>query len=434
MSLTETPGGSGRQTHRDLRHVQMWWKASEGAEPLEIDFPDGWCIRRIGLNAPSPMSDEEIAAAIRHPVAGPPLAERVRGCKDVCIAVDDLTKPTEAWRTAPIVLEELQRGGIDPDDVFFVVSLGTHRALPLQDFRRKLGPTLPMRHRIYNHSPYQNVRSIGHTSRGLPIEVNSFFLDAGYRIAIGMLMPHNLAGFSGGGKMVMPGLASLNAVEANHRSTLKGLAGRIGVLEGNQVRADIDEAAARAGLNFIVNSVHGEDGATVKLFAGDPAETYRLAVAQAQQIYACDVTYGEDVGVFNAFPRDNWFLLSLSSLDVWSSRDDGRAIVRRGGTIVIVNHCTEGAGEHGLHTKGMKHYVMRDEHGTFRQMLEARDLIVLSPNLHAGIVRDYYRKPVAVCSTWAEVRTLLERKHGASATVSVFPCGTLQMDRAVLPS
>ena len=87
MSLTETPGGSGRQTQRDLRHVQMWWKASEGAEPLEIDFPDGWCIRRIGLNAPPPMSDEEIAAAIRHPVAGPPLAERVRGCKDVCIAI-----------------------------------------------------------------------------------------------------------------------------------------------------------------------------------------------------------------------------------------------------------------------------------------------------------------------------------------------------------
>jgi nickel-dependent lactate racemase len=247
-------------------------------------------------------------------------------------------------------------------------------------------------------------------------------------------MPHNLAGFSGGGKIVMPGLGSIDAVEANHRGTLKGLSGRIGVLEGNQVRADIEEAAERAGLNFIVNSVHGEDGATVQVFAGDPRETYAEAVARAQQVYACDVVYGEDVGVFNAFPRDNWFLLSLSSMDVWSSREASRAIVRPGGTIVVINHCTEGAGEHGLHTKGMKHYVMRDEHGTFRQILADRDLIVLSPNLHPGIVKDYYRKPVALCPTWPDVRTLLERKHGARATVSVFPCGTLQMDRAVLES
>jgi len=412
----------------------MWWKSIDGPEPLEIDFPVGWRVRRTGLNAPPPMTDDEIATAIRLPVGGVPLAERVRGCRSVCIAVDDLTKPTEAWRTAPIILEELERGGVEPDDVFFVVSLGTHRALSLPDFRRKLGPAVPMRHRIYNHSPYQNVRSIGQTSSGQPIEVNSFFLDADYRIAIGMLMPHNLAGFSGGGKIVMPGLGSIDAVEANHRGTLKGLSGRIGVLEGNQVRADIEEAAERAGLNFIVNSVHGEDGATVQVFAGDPRETYAEAVARAQQVYACDVVYGEDVGVFNAFPRDNWFLLSLSSMDVWSSREPSRAIVRPGGTIVVINHCTEGAGEHGLHTKGMKHYVMRDEHGTFRQILADRDLIVLSPNLHPGIVKDYYRKPVALCPTWPDVRTLLERKHGARATVSVFPCGTLQMDRAVLES
>lgn len=414
------------------QRVQMWWKSIEGPEPIEIDFPGSWDVRRIGLNAPGPMSDEEIAAAIRRPATGARLADRVRGRRDVCIAVDDLTKPTEAWRTAPIVVEELQRGGIDPDDIYFVISLGTHRALSLQDFRRKLGPALPMRHRIYNHSPYQNNRAIGRTSNGQPIEVNRFFLEAGYRIGIGMLMPHNLAGFSGGGKIVMPGLGSIDAVEANHRSTLKGLAGRIGVLEGNQVRADIEEAAERAGLDFIVNSVHGEDGATVQLFAGDPRDTYEAAVARAQQVYACDVAYGQDVGVFNAFPRDNWFLLSLSSMDVWSSRDEAHAIVRRGGTIVIINHCTEGAGEHGLHTKGMKHYVMRDEHGTFRQILEDRDLIVLSPNLHDGIVKDYYRKPVAVCATWSEVKQRLERKHGSSAAVSVFPCGTLQMDRAVL--
>ena len=410
----------------------MWWKSNYGNEPLEIDFPDGWQVSRIGLNDAQPLTDEELRDGVRHPIGAKPLAEQVRGRRDVCIAIDDLTKPTEAWRTAPIVIEELKRGGIAADDIFFLVSLGTHRALTLDDFRKKLGPDIPRRHRIYNHNAYQNNTVIGETTRGLPIAVNALFLAADYRIGIGMLMPHNLAGFSGGGKIVMPGLASIDAIEANHRSTLRGLAGRIGVLEGNQVRADIDEAAGQANLDFIVNSVHGEDGRTVKLFCGDHRTAFRQAVEEAQRVYACDVSYNADVGVFNAYPRDNWFLLSLSSMDVWSSRDEDRQVVRPGGTIVIINHCSEGAGEHGLHTKGMKHYVMRDEHGTFRQILEGRELIFFSPNLHDGIVRDYYRKPASVCHSWSDVRTTLARRHGDTVTVSVFPCGTLQMDRAVL--
>lgn len=410
----------------------MWWKSNYGRERLEIDFPDGWRVQRVGLNAPPSIGDEEIRAAVRQPIGGPALAELARGRKTVCIAVDDLTKPTQASRIAPIVVDELQRAGVRPDDVYFVISLGTHRALTLDDFRKKLGSDIVRRHRVYNHSPYQNNVAVGETSRGLPIEINAMFVNADFRVGIGMLMPHNLAGFSGGGKIVMPGLASLKAVEANHRSTLRGVAGKIGVLEGNAIRADIEEAAERAGLDFIINSVHGEDGETVAIFAGHPHTAFRHAVSEAQKVYACDVTYGEDVGVFNAFPRDNWFLLSLSSMDVWSSRDESRGIVRRGGTIVVVNHCSEGAGEHGLHSKGMMHYVMRDEHGTFKDILQDRDLIFLSPNLHEGIVKDYYRKPVVLCHTWSEVRSVLERKHGAHATVSVFPCGTLQMDRAVL--
>ena len=99
---------------------------------------------------------------------------------------------------------------------------------------------------------------------------------------------------------------------------------------------------------------------------------------------------------------------------------------------MIVNHCSEGAGEHGLHGKGMKHYVMRDEHGTFRDILADRELIFFSPNLHSGVIRDYYRKDVGLAATWDEVVRRLRVKHGGTARVVVFPCGALQMDRAVL--
>ena len=412
--------------------VSMWWKSNYGTEPLEIDLPEEWQVTRVGLNAPPPFSDAEIEEAIRNPIGCRPLREEVRDHRTVCIAVDDLTKPTEAYRSVPVIIDELLTGGIRGEDIYFVISTGTHRPGTLDDHRKKLGPDIAGRFRVYNHNPYQNNEYIGETRAGTKVYINALFLAADYKIGVGMLMPHNLAGFSGGGKIVMPGLASVDAVEVNHRSTLRGLAGRIGTLEGNMVREDIDEAAAKAGLDFIVNSVHGEDGRTVRVFAGKPRDAYAIAVREAQKVYACDVSYQNDIGIFNAFPRDTWFLLSLSSMDVWSTREPERAVVREGGTIVIINYCAEGAGEHGLHTKGMKHYVKRDQHGTFREILAGRDLIFLSPNLHRGIIADYYDKEAALCATWSEVLSLLRKKHGGTARVSVFPCGTLQMDRVVL--
>jgi nickel-dependent lactate racemase len=267
------------------------------------------------------------------------------------------------------------------------------------------------------------------------VAINALFLEADFKIGVGMLMPHNLAGFSGGSKIVVPGLASIETVESNHRSTLRGLAGKIGQVEGNPVREDIEEAAAMAGLDFILNSVHRADGQMVALACGDAVQAFRRAAAEAAAYYACDVPYQCDVGVFNAFPRDNWFLLSLSSLDVWSFRDPDRAVVRQGGSIVIINHCSEGAGEHGLHIKGMPHYVKRDEHGTFRQILARRNLLFFSPNLNRGILDDYYAGKecrVALFQCWEDLLADLLAHHPGPVRAAIFPCGTLQMDRAVL--
>ena len=412
--------------------VSMFWKSYYGNEPLHLDLPNDWRVNRVGLDAPPPLSDQEIAAALDEPVGSGKLEKVVRGKRSVCIAVDDLTKPTEAWRIAPLLVAKLLKAGINKDTIYFVISLGTHRALTLGEFRKNLGHEIVENYRIYNHNPYQNNRYFGKTRNGTKLYINAFFLDADFRIGIGMLMPHNLAGFSGGGKIVLPGLAGIDTVEANHRSTLRGLQGRIGSLEGNQVRDDIERGAELAGLDFIVNSIHGEDGRTVGLYSGIAREAYPVAVRAAQQIYACNVPYQNDIGIFNAFPRDSWLLLSLSSLDVWSTRENRKAVVRPGGSIVIINHCSEGAGEHGLHSKGMKHYVKRDEHRTFKEILRGRNLIFLSPNLNAGVIRDYYRKEVGLFHEWSKVLTEFRAFHGSGARVGVFPCGTLQMDRAVL--
>lgn len=416
-----------------MADITMKWKSWYGNENITINLPEMWDVEIIKTKSAQVMTDNEIRKVILSPTGCRPLSQEVKNKQTVCITIDDLTKPTEIYKTAPIVIEELLKGGVKRENIFFLVSLGTHRACTLPDLKKKLGDDIALNFRVYNHNPYQNNIYIGDTSRGTKLYINKFFMDADYKIAIGMLMPHNLAGFSGGGKIVLPGLSSIETIEENHRSTLRGLQGNIGCLEGNQVRADIDEAAEKAGLNFIINSLHGDTGETVKLFCGDPNETYRIAVNEAIDIYSCTPRYNNDIGIFNAFPRDNWFLLSLSSLDVWSTRDKDKEIVSPDGTIVIINNCSEGSGgEHGLHGKGMKHHVMRNEHGTFKDILINRELIFFSPNINMGIIKDYYKKNAILCRKWEEVIAILREKYINSAKVAVFPCGTLMMDKAVI--
>lgn len=415
--------------------VELSWKSWYGNETLPLTFPDAWDTTVVRLPERSPLTDDAIAAVLEQPIGSPRLTDLPLAGRRICIAVDDLTKPTQAYRIFPPLLAQLGKAGVRDGDIRVLIAMGTHRALTRGDMVRKLGASVVERFCVYNHSAYQNNVLLGHTSAGTPVSINRLFVEADFKIGVGMLMPHNLAGFSGGGKLVFPGLADIDSVEANHRPTLRGLQGAIGRVDGNAVRRDIDEAARMAGLNFIVNSVHNERGETVDLFCGDPVLAFREAAGVAARYYACAVPYGNDIGVFNAFPRDNWFLLSLSSLDVWSTRDPHRQVVAEGGTIVIVNHCSEGAGEHGLHTIGMRHFVKRNRHGTFREILAGRTLIFLSPNVHEGILRDYYDgvgESVFLERDWAGVLKRLEARHGAQARVAVFPAGTLQMDAGIV--
>ena len=134
-------------------------------------------------------------------------------------------------------------------------------------------------------------------------------------------MPHPYAGFSGGGKIVVPGLAGIKSIDVNHKPVNKSLQGKIGQVENNSRRADIEEAANMAGLDFIVNTISNSLGDTASIYSGNPVDVFNTASKKAIEVYSTNVPYNMDVGIFNAFPRDTWFLLALNSLNVWGSRD-----------------------------------------------------------------------------------------------------------------
>ena len=412
--------------------IQVPWKSWYGNELLNIELPTDWKITVAAMQDAENISDAAIEKGILKPIASPPLSEIAKGRKTACIAVDDLTKPTEAFRILPYVIGELRRGGIRDDAIWIITSVGTHRPLTREDMIKKMGKEIVENFRIYNHNAYQNNVQLGKTSYGTPVEIDRIFVEADLKIGIGTLMPHPYAGFSGGGKVVMPGLASIDSVDINHKPVNVSLQGKIGQVAGNSRREDIEEAARMAGLDFIVNTLSNSAGRTCAIFAGSTEDAFAEAAKQALKVYSTEVPYGMDVGVFNVFPRDTWFLLSLNALNVWASRDPDKEIVRKNGTIVIINACPEGLGEHGLVGKGMRQHVRRDKHGTFKGPLEGRKLIFFSPNVHPSYVKDHYPEGVLLFHKWDDVVSDLSNDYGTGTKAVVFPCASLQIDKNVI--
>ena len=316
--------------------------------------------------------------------------------------------------------------------IYFIISTGTHRSLTHSELCKKLGTNIVSKYKVYCHNAYQNNKYLGETSGGTPVYIDNLFLQADFKIGIGTLMPHPYAGFSGGGKIVMPGLAGIKSVDVHHKPVNKSLQGQIGQVKNNSRREDIEEAANMTGLDFIVNTISNSLGNTAAIFSGKPKDVFSIASKKATEIYSTVVPYNMDIGIFNAFPRDTWFLLALNSLNVWGSRDHDKEIVRKGGSIVVITAASEGLGEHGLVGKGMIHHVRRDKHGTFGGPLRDRNLIFYCPTINQNYIQDHYSDDVKVFNNWNSVITELNKHHGNSANTVVFPNSSLQIDSNII--
>jgi nickel-dependent lactate racemase len=384
------------------------------------------------MKGAAPLDDEGIRQALLKPIGTPRLRDLARGKTKVCIAVDDLTRSTEAWRIVPYLLEELYEAGIRDRQIYFVVSLGTHRPFTYEDAVKKLGRAIYENHAVYSHNAYQNLVRLGETSGGTPITINRYFYEADLRIMVGTLTPHPYAGFSGGAKGLMPGLAGFESIDVNHKPINTAMQGHIGQTHGNTRRADMTEAARAIGLDFLVNTVVNQDARTAGVFAGDLEEAFEAAAEMARVVNATDAPYEADIGIFNTYPRDNFFLMSLNALNVWSIRDGKHELVRKGGVVLIVNNCSEGLGTHGLYELHYPHHVRRDASGTFGSMIRDRHLVFYSPRLSEAMIRDHYSEEVIGFRDWDACVEHVQQVMPAPQSISVFPNGSIQFDRRAL--
>jgi len=401
--------------------MKVPWQAWYGDIEKELALAKGWRVNVASMADAQEIHPRAIDQALSTPIGSRPLKELAEASHRAAIAIEDITRPGPTAQILPRILAHLEAGGLGCERVRIVVGLGAHTPMRRPELLKKLGQEALENVEVFQNQPYENLEYLGESARGTPIFINRTFLDADLRIGVGTITPHSYAGFGGGAKVVAVGVAGMDTLEANHRRARMGEAGGVGCVQGNQCRADLEEIAQAAGLGFVVNGVINSRRQLAGLFAGDMIGAHRAAVECARRVYATPLPSPADIAVFNAYPKDTDLLQSINALNVVCF-DLSRA-VRAGGSVVMTSACPEGAGVHLLEGPGMRGYVAYDQHRDFGGF----DLIIYSPNLAGPEARQIYPRGTLLFNHWPEVIEELQRRHGQSASVTVFPCASLQI-------
>jgi lactate racemase len=388
------------------------WAAWAGDEDLTLAFPEPWHVSACPPADAPDIGDEGVAAAFASPIGTPRLRDLARGRRTACIVIDDLTRPTRGDRLVPPILSEFLAAGIAQADVSVLAGIANHRPMIGEDLVKKLGSDVMSRCRVDQHLSWEGCVALGTTSRGTPIEINSTFVAADVGILVGSIIPHAGTGFSGGAKLLMPGIASITSAEAFHRGP--AMRGRYGVVE-TEARLDAEEAANITGVDAIVNSVPTSRMGIAGVVVGDVVAAHRAGVEIARGVFATDAPAEADVVVLSLYPKDGEFLQHLTAFSPYKTAP--RPIVRAGGTVVVALAATEGLGYHALFGPG------RRLAAPAATRLRDRDVVFFCPNLYPTEVPE----GTVLLRTWEETVAWLAAKHGDAASVSVFPCATMQL-------
>jgi nickel-dependent lactate racemase len=399
-----------------------------GNKKLEFSLPDRWQVElcnMAGYNR-SAMKPAEIKAALNNPTGTAPIRELALGKNEVAIIFDDMSRVTRVAEIVPFVLEGLAQAGIPDNKIRFICALGCHGAITRLDFAKKLGEKTLARFSAYNHNVFGSSTYVGTTNTyGTKVYVNEEVMKCDLKIGIGSVVPHPMTGFGGGGKIIMPGVASFETIEYNHRTLIKEMRDHrekriagMGIFDDNPGRRDIEEAAVLAGLDVLINCLVNMWGETVAVYTGALKPSYAAAVQTAKTHYLTPRIEGQDIVIANTFSKANEAFVGTNIAY--------RAISRQGGDVVLLANAPDGQ---------VTHYLMGPFGKTTAGELMSRvrvpqyvnHLILYSeyPDI-AG--REWFEESdkVLLISDWVAVLRLLLEWHGPKAKVAVFPNAEIQ--------
>jgi nickel-dependent lactate racemase len=316
-----------------------------GKSGLTVSLPDGRDYHLLACRSAGALADVHAALgdALDHPIGSKPLVELATGKRTAAISVCDITRPAPNRLTLPPLLERLHAAGIPVEGITILIATGLHRAATAAEIQTILGPDIAARYRVVNHDAreFSDHRALGSTVRGTPVYIDKRFLDADLHITLGFIEQHLMLGFSGGRKLVAPGLAAQETIKVIHSPRfMREPMATEGSIDDNPLHAELLEIARMARHDFILDVTLTPQREISGVFAGDPVEAHATGVAFLRATSISPLPALADAAITTAagYPLDLTFYQILKGITA------AQHIVKPGGKILILGECAEGIG------------------------------------------------------------------------------------------
>ena len=324
-----------------------------GKSGLTVDLPDD----QTTVIEPDflPGLPDELGAvrtALRNPVGKPPLRKSVIPGQKVGISVCDITRPMPSKTVLPLILKELEH--IPPSDITIFIATGTHRENTPSELLSMLGETtITVGYNILNHDAFNqdNLKKIGLTQGGIPILLNSDWLQSDFKITTGFVEPHFFAGFSGGPKMIAPGLAGFETIMNLHDSgMINHPNSKWGITHGNPIHDSIREIATISSPDFSLDVTINKKHQITSVYAGEIFEVHKAACEFAHSTAMKKVANPFDIVV----TTNSGYPLDMNLYQAVKGMSAAHQIVKKNGSIICAAECSDGIPDHGSYEEILK--------------------------------------------------------------------------------
>ena len=320
-----------------------------GESGLIVDLPSRFQYRVLEARSARPLAEPVAAveAALDSPAGPAPLEQMARGRQSAAISVCDITRPAPNRLVLPPVLRRLELGGIQRERITILIATGLHRPATTAEIREICGDEIAGRYAVLNHDArsLSTHRHLGTTQSGTPVYIDERFVSADLHITLGFIEPHLMLGYSGGRKLIAPGLAAQETIKVLHSSKfMRDPRAVEGSIEDNPLHRELLEIARLARHDFMVDVALGTGSPGNRpicgVFAGDPVSAHRRGVEFVSHVMLETVEKPADavITTCGGYPLDLTFYQAIKGITAAAH------IVKRGGKILLLAACEEGTG------------------------------------------------------------------------------------------
>jgi nickel-dependent lactate racemase len=330
---------------------------------------------------------QEVWRALHAPLGSHPLRELVSAGERAVVIGDDGTRLTPTDQIVPLVLDELNAGGVPDREITLVIATGTHRPMAREEIAAKYGDGVTSRVQVINHDCRDegNLVSCGTTRRGTEIWANRTVLEADVRVGVGNIVPHHPTGWSAGAKILLPGVAGERTTAQMH--LLGATEQQLGKMD-TPCREEMEDFARATGLDFIVNSVLNRRGELVRAVAGHFVAAHREGVRRAEGVYGVPFRQKADITLSSTYPID--FDLFQADKGLFSAA----VCTAEGGEIILVSPCHEGVSP--THPEAVELGCLDDDAlWEFAQCEDAQDPLSIAEVLYFSSVKRPFKVTLA---------------------------------------